>query len=109
MRLPKKDGRRYFSTGTRWKGCQGNSSGPFIGPFGVVAREAEDVFVGETKDRLEGTLSAHRVEEFEHGVFALPANDVVDVFGVERGVGIDGREVAAPYDLDVRMQTTDLA
>src|SRR5882757_3210437 len=78
------------------------------GPFGVISREAEDVFIGKAKDRLEGTITSNRIEEFEDSVFALSANDVVDVFGVERGVGIDGREVAAPDDLDVGVETADL-
>ena len=71
--------------------------------FGVVARETEDVFIGEAKDGVEGTLTADRFEEFEHGVFALAANDVVDVFGIEGGIGVDGREVTSPNDLHVRV------
>src|SRR5258705_1826521 len=78
-------------------------------PFGVIAGEAEDVFIRETEDRFEGTVTSDRIEEFEDGVFALSANDVVNVFRVERGVGIDRREVAAPDDLDVGMQAADLA
>ncbi len=42
------------------------------------------------------------------GVLALTANDVVDILRVERGVGIDGREVAAPDDLNLRVQAADL-
>src|SRR5260370_4092533 len=64
--------------------------------FGVIAGEAEDVFIRETKDGLEGTVTADRIEEFEDGVFALSANEAVDVFGGERGVGIDGMDVAGP-------------
>ena len=78
-------------------------------PLSIIAREAEDIFIGEAKDRFEGTGASDRLEEFEDCVFALATNDVVDVFGVERGVGIDGREVAAPDDLYVGMHAADLA
>src|SRR3981081_4642792 len=32
-------------------------------PFGVIARKAEDILIGETKDGLEGTLSTDCVEQ----------------------------------------------
>jgi hypothetical protein len=98
-----------FFYGHAMEGVPGEFVGTFHRPFGVVAREAEYVFIGETEDGLEGTLPADRVDEFEDGVFTLAANDVVDVFGVEGGVGIDGREVAPPDDLDVGLEATDLA
>src|SRR5271154_4322298 len=79
------------------------------GPLCVVAREAEDVFIGEAEDRFEGALSADRVDEFEHGLLSLAANDVVDVFCIERGVGVDRRKISTPYDLYVWIKTADFA
>src|SRR6266550_4698229 len=98
-----------FFNGHAMEGVPGELVWTLHGAFGVIAGEAEDVLIGETEDRLERTGTADRVQEFEDRVFALSANDIVDVFGVERGVGIDGREVAAPDDLDVGMQPTDFA
>ena len=65
------------------KGMPGKLVGAFHGALGVVARESEDVFVGEAEDGVERALASHCVEEFQQCVFSLPANDVVDVFRIQ--------------------------
>jgi len=77
--------------------------------FGIVAVEAEDIFVGKAEDFVEGAIATEGVDQFEKCVFALAADDVVDVARVESGVGIGGGEIAAPDDGQFRVALTDFA
>src|SRR5258706_1193462 len=58
-----------FFDGHAMEGVPGEFVGALHRTFGVVAREAEYIFIGETENGLEGTLPADRVEEFEDSVF----------------------------------------
>src|SRR5258705_10456528 len=57
-----KGGPEIFFNGHAMEGMPWEFVRPLHRPFGVVAGEAEDVFIRETKDRLEGTLSADCVQ-----------------------------------------------
>ena len=80
----------------------------FHWPLGVGAMKAEGVFVAEAEDRFERSLSTQRVDQLKQSVFALAPDHIVDVLGVQRGVGIKRREVAAPDDAHVRAQAAYL-
>ena len=71
--------------------------------------ETELVFIYEPEDGVEWALAPEGGDEFEEGVFTLADNCVVDGFGVERGLGIDGGEIAAPCNGDVWAQAAHLA
>src|SRR6202000_3445609 len=92
---------KIFFDGNTMEGMPGEFVRALHRPFGVVAREAEDIFIGEAKNRLDRTLSADGVEEFQHVFLSLSANDVIDILCVERGVGVHRRKVSAPYNLYV--------
>ena len=87
--------------------------GKFVGPAhwapGIVAVEAELVFVGEAEDGVERALSTKRGEQLSQGVFALAAHGEVDVLCVKRGLGVEGRKVAAPGNANMRTQAPHLA
>ena len=63
--------------------------------------KAEGVFVAETKDRFERSLSTQCVDQLKQSIFALAADHIVDVLGIQRGVGIKRREVPSPDDAHV--------
>jgi len=77
--------------------------------FGIVPVEAEDIFIGKAEDFVAGAIAAKGVDQFEKRVFALAADDVVDVARIESGVGVGGREVATPHDGQFRVALPDLA
>ena len=58
--------------------------------------KTEGVFVAETKNSFERTLSTQRVDKLKQSVFSLATDHIVDVPGVQCGVRIKRREVAAP-------------
>ena len=80
------------------KGRPGKFVRAFHGPLWVGAMKAEDVFVAETEDRFEPSLSTQRVDQLKQSVFALATDYIVDVLRVQRGIRIKRREVAAPDD-----------
>src|SRR5580698_11258241 len=71
--------------------------------------EAEDVFVAESEDRFEPSLSTQRIDQLKQSIFALATDYVVDVLGIKRSVGIKRREVAAPDDAYMRAEAAYLA
>ena len=70
--------------------------------------KTEGVFVAETEDRFERPLSTQRVDKLKQSVFPLATDHIVDVLGIERGVGIKRREVAAPDNAHMGAETAYL-
>ena len=70
--------------------------------------EAERVLEGESANVRETARASKSLEQFDDGLFALPANDEIHVAGVERGVRVEGRKVAAPNDGHLRMFLPEL-
>src|ERR1700692_1809622 len=52
------------------EGVPGKLVRAFHGPFSVIARETKNIFIGEAKNRIEGTVAADCVEKFEDCVLA---------------------------------------
>src|ERR1700691_4632541 len=71
--------------------------------------KAEDVFVAEPKNRLQPALSAQCVDQLKQSIFALTTDHIVDVLCIERGIGIERWEVAAPDDAHVGAEAANLA
>ena len=84
-------------------GQYGKIVGRAEGALGVMDVEAERVLEGEPANVRETPRASKSLEQFDDGLFALPANDEIHVAGVERGVRVEGRKVAAPNDGHLRM------
>ena len=71
--------------------------------LGIVDVVPGRVLVGETADRREIPRAAQGGEQLEKRVLSLGARHEIDVGRLERGVGIERREVATPDDRDRRV------
>ncbi len=81
----------------------------FHRPLGIGAMKAEGILVAKSTDRIERPLASQCVDELKQGIFPLTADYIVDVLRIERGIGIQRGEVAAPDDAHLRAQPPNLA
>src|SRR6185369_8852784 len=107
---PSEEGRtEVLLKGNRMEWRCGKSVRRLHEPFRIVPVQAKHVAIGESLDCIKLAFAAQSVQQFEEGVLTLAANCVVDVLRVECGVGVDGREVASPYDGNARAQLANIA
>ena len=70
---------------------------------GGVDVQAELVLEGQPADAGELARTPQFVEQFEQGLFALAFDHEIDIPGIERGLGIERCEIAAPGDGHARV------
>jgi hypothetical protein len=84
-----------------WKAMKGSPRElirPFHGPLAVVMAKAKHILVRETLHRIERTITAKRVEEFQKGILSLAANNIIHIARVKRCIRVERWEVSTPAD-----------
>src|SRR6266404_1395221 len=76
--------------------------------FLVVNVKAEVVLKGKTIYTRKVSCTAQCREQLQNSVFALPLHCEIDIAGIERGVGIERREISAPNDGNLGMLLAEL-
>ncbi len=77
--------------------------------LGGVYVQAELVLERQAADARKIARAAQLVEQFEQRVFALAFDHEIDVLGVERSLGVERCEVAAPHDGHARVLLAERA